>query len=254
MPGSLLATQLVLGPNVSPRRLVVFGAGAQIAAHVTLLLRHYSQSLKRCTIYNRSLNARVERLVESLRREFASVAFICRQTPDDPYCVSDDVNCLRSDVGSSDIICAATSSTKALFPSSFVRPGTHLNLVGSYTPQMIEVETSLIHRADLLVVDSRSACMLEAGELIAAGVLPEDVYEVGEFVGEDSVGPLPKLSGDRVTIFKSVGLGAQDVAITKLIVDLAEKRGIGLKLDSYDGIRPLYSCSAETRTEYIQST
>ena len=97
----------------------------------------------------------------------------------------------------------------------------------------MEVETSLIHRADLLIVDSRSACMLEAGELIAAGILPEDVLEVGELLG-DSEEPVPDLSGDRVTIFKSVGLGIQDVAITKLVVDLAEKRGVGFKLDSYD--------------------
>ena len=234
MPGSLLATQLALGPNASPHNLVVFGAGAQIAAHITLLLRHYSGSLKQCIIYNRSLNARVERLAESLRREFDSVTFTCRQTPDGPHCVGDDVDLLRSAVGSSDIICAATSSAKALFPSSFVLPGTHLNLVGSYTSKMMEVETSLIHRAGLLMVDSRSACMLEAGELIAAGVLPEDVREVGELVGADSEGPVPDSSGDRVTIFKSVGLGVQDVAITKLVVGLAEERGVGFKLNSYD--------------------
>jgi len=226
--GSLLATKLALGPNASPRHLVVFGAGAQISAHITLLLRHYSISLKQCVIYNRSLNARVGRLVESLRREFTSVAFICRQTPDDPYVVSDDVNKLQSDVGRSDIICAATSSTKALFPSSFVGPGTHINLVGSYTPEMMEVEASLIRRAALVMVDSRSACILEAGELVAAGVRPEDVCEVGELVGAGLEEPLRSdLSGNGFTVFKSVGLGVQDVAIAKLVVDLAEERGLG---------------------------
>jgi ornithine cyclodeaminase/alanine dehydrogenase-like protein (mu-crystallin family) len=99
---------------------------------------------------------------------------------------------------------------------------------------MTEVETSLIRRAGLLIVDSRSACMVEAGELIAALVRPEDVHEVGELVGAGGL-PLPDLSGDRVTIFKSVGLGVQDVAIAKLVVDLAENRGIGCKLNSYDG-------------------
>ena len=229
-----MATQLALGPNASPRVLVVFGAGAQIAAHVALLLQHYSGSLKRCIIYNRSLNARVDRLVESLRSDFASVAFSCRQTPENTNGTGDDVDSFRSDLGSSDIVCTATSSTKALFPNSFVRPGTHLNLVGSYTPQMMEVETSLIHRAGLLMVDSRSACMLEAGELIAARVRPEDVREVGELVGMDSETPSRDLSGDGVTIFKSVGLGAQDVAIAKLVVDLAGRKGMGCSLNSYD--------------------
>jgi ornithine cyclodeaminase/alanine dehydrogenase-like protein (mu-crystallin family) len=234
MSGSLLATQLALGPSASPRVLVVFGAGAQIGAHITLLLRYYSGSLKRCIIYNRSLNARVERLVKSLQHDFSSVAFFCRQTPEETDGVGDDVDSFRSDLGSSDVICTATPSTKALFPSSFVRPGVHLNLVGSYTPQMTEVETSLIHRAGLLMVDSRSACMLEAGELIAARVRPEDMREVGELVGEDSGAPPHDLSGGQVTIFKSVGLGVQDVAIAKLVVDLAERKGIGRNLDSYD--------------------
>lgn len=213
---------------------MVFGAGAQIAAHITLLLRYYSGSLNRCIIYNRSLNTRVERLIESLRRDFTSVAFLCRQTPENTDGVGDDVDSFRSDLGSSDVICTATSSTKALFPSSFVRRGAHLNLVGSYTPQMMEVETSLIHRAGLLMVDSKSACMLEAGELIAAGVRPDDMREVGELVGTDPAALLHDLSGDKVTIFKSVGLGVQDVVIAKLVVDLAERKGVGYNLDSYD--------------------
>lgn len=236
--GSLLATRLALGPGASPRVLVTFGAGAQITVHITFLLRYYPESLNRCIIYNRSLNARVENLAESLRRGFPSVTFICRQTPDDIHGVGDDVDSLRSDLKSADIICTATPSTKALFPSSFVRSGTHLNLVGSYTLQMMEVETSLIHRADLLIVDSRSACMLEAGELVAAGLRPEDMREIGELVGTDSGAPPPDTSGDRVTIFKSVGLGVQDVVIAKFVVDLAERKGIGCNLNSYDDCYP----------------
>lgn len=76
--------------------------------------------------------------------------------------------------------------------------------------------------------------MLEAGELIAARVRPEDVREVGELVGMDSATPSRDLSGDGVTIFKSVGLGAQDVAIAKLVVDLAGRKGMGCSLNSYD--------------------
>ena len=98
-----MATRLALGPSASPRALVTFGAGAQIAAHITLLLRYYSESLNRCTIYNRSLNARVQRLIESLRRDFASVTFICRQTPDCTHGAGDDVDSFRSDLESTDI-------------------------------------------------------------------------------------------------------------------------------------------------------
>ena len=76
--------------------------------------------------------------------------------------------------------------------------------------------------------------MLEAGELIVAGLCPEDMREIGELVGMDSEAPPLDFSGDRVTIFKSVGLGVQDVAIAKFVVDLAERKGIGCNLNSYD--------------------
>jgi len=82
--------------------------------------------------------------------------------------------------------------------------------------------------------------MLEAGELIAAGLRPEDMCEIGELVRTNSEAPPRDLSGDRVTIFKSVGLGVQDVAIAKFVVDLAGGRGVGYNLNSYDG------CGLET--------
>ena len=64
---------------------------------------------------------------------------------------------------------------------------------------VMEVETSLIHRTGLLMVDSRSTCILEAGELIVARAYPEDVRAVGELVGKDSEMPFRDSSGDGVT-------------------------------------------------------
>ena len=84
------------------------------------------------------------------------------------------------------------------------------------------------------MVDSRSACMLEAGEFIAAGVRPEDMREVGELVGTDPEARPRDLAADKITIFKSVGLGIQDVVIAKLVVDLAERMRVGCNLSSYD--------------------
>ena len=62
-----------------------------------------------------------------------------------------------------------------LFPSQWVKQGAHLNLVGSYTPAMHEVEEELIRRCGKVVVDSRAASMIEAGELIQAKIDEKDV-------------------------------------------------------------------------------
>ncbi len=63
-------------------------------------------------------------------------------------------------------VCCATPSTTPLFRFEWVRPGNHITLVGSYKPEMAEVDTTPIRRARSLV-DSCSAWALEAGELIA---------------------------------------------------------------------------------------
>lgn len=56
------------------------------------------------------------------------------------------------------IVVTATSSTVPLFPSSFVSPGTHLCLIGSYKPTMHEIDSELVLRAGKVIVDSKEAC------------------------------------------------------------------------------------------------
>jgi ornithine cyclodeaminase/alanine dehydrogenase-like protein (mu-crystallin family) len=159
-----------------------------------------------------------------------------------------------------DIICTATSSRSPLFTSNDIpttnKRHTHINLVGSYTPSMHEVDSALIRRSALVVVDSRVACLGsgsgsgEAGELLKAGMNGEDVIELGELVlrgGGEGKGDssykykeykvedvLP--TGDHtLTVFKSVGVGVQDVAIAELVVRRAEEMsGIGVLIAEYD--------------------
>ncbi|KAH8114580.1 NAD-binding protein [Phellopilus nigrolimitatus] len=230
--GSALATRLV-GPDV-PHVLLVFGAGKQIEAHVDLLIRTFP-SLKSCTIVNRSFNSRLESLHASLQSRFTHIRFVME-------CAigasGTNLFDLQRAVLSADIICTATSSTQPLFKSSWVKAGAHINLVGSYTPDMVEVEVELIKRAGKIMVDSKEACQLEAGELIRAKVLVEDMVEVGEMTGLDGQGISEtimkmKAAGD-VTIFKSVGVGLQDTAIASAVVDKAISMGVGTQIVTYD--------------------
>lgn len=241
--GSVLATKLALGPSGSPKTLVVFGAGAQIEAHVDLLLRTYPHSLRKCHVFNRSVNARLNDLVASLRQRFRDIIFTSHLLPSSED-ASDDS--FKDILHSADIICTATSSTVPLFPGTYVKPGTHINLIGSYTPSMIEVDKDLINRADTVVVDSIDACVKEAGDLLSADIGRHQMIELGELIevnssyvtdGElvcvEGKCRLANATGD-VTVFKSVGVGIQDVAIANLIVNYAEEHKIGTRIDNYD--------------------
>ncbi|TFY57857.1 hypothetical protein EVJ58_g6772 [Rhodofomes roseus] len=239
--GSLLATRLLSLPDAKPRKLVAFGAGAQIAAHISLFLKHFS-TITSCTIFNRSINTRLSTLASRLKAEAGSVNIDVSSLPKD---TQDDA--FRAAVREADLIITATSSTTPFFPSDYVKPGAHLCLIGSYTPKMHEVDTDLVKRAGRVVVDSRAACLVEAGELITAGLRPFDLVEIGELLqpavsadgsgsvwaAQDELVRKVQAAGD-VTIFKSVGVGVQDVAIASAVARKAAQESIGTIVADYD--------------------
>ena len=99
---------------------------------------------------------------------------------------------------------------------------------------MHEVDSSTLIRAlgknkGRIAVDKREAVLAEAGEFIHAGIKAEQLVELGELVRDG----IEEDQGD-ITIFKSVGLGVQDVGIAKLVVERAEKMGIGRWVEGYD--------------------
>ncbi|KAJ7675493.1 hypothetical protein B0H17DRAFT_1080933 [Mycena rosella] len=231
--GSLLSTNLV-GPR-GPTSIVAFGAGAQVKEHLLLHLRAFP-SIRTCTIVNRAINDRASTLADLIRTRFPAV-----QTS----CIANDVTApsaepaLKDAVLSASLIICATSSIVPLFPSSWVADGTHIVLIGSYKPTMHEIDGALVRRAiqqRQLLVDSRAACLSEAGELIAAGVAGDEVIEIGELVSFDAdselvLDPARQSPQAGVTIFKSVGVGLQDVAIACAVVQKAEHMGLGRHVD-----------------------
>jgi len=232
--GSALATKLLANPD--SQTLVVFGAGAQMEEHVNLLVVALYPSVKSCTIINRSQNDRLASMLRRLKEK--------HQTQSQSLAIQaltlNDSTAVEQAVRKADIICSATSSTEPLFPSGWVKSGTHLNLIGSYKPFMHEIDTDLVRRAHKVVVDSAEACLIEAGELIKAGLKEDDLAELGTICGgrEDRgklCEELRKVEGGKdVTIFKSVGVGAQDVMIAAAVLQKAEEREIGTVIEGYD--------------------
>ena len=138
----------------------------------------------------------------------------------------------REAVEHADIICTATTSLKPVFEDQYIRPGTHISAVGAYTPEMQEVPVETLQRAKIYV-DSRSASLEEAGDLIQplqAGLFDETHIrgELGEVV-------LGKISGressEEITYFKSVGIAVQDAMAAQVALHNARKMKLGKEVD-----------------------
>jgi ornithine cyclodeaminase/alanine dehydrogenase-like protein (mu-crystallin family) len=118
-----------------------------------------------------------------------------------------------------DIISTATTSIMPIFLDRDLKPGVHINAIGSYKPHIREIPGETVMRAKVYV-DQRQACLEEAGDLIIP--LREGLIDEGHIraeIGEVLAGLKPgRISGDDITLFKSVGNAAQDLAIACLVL------------------------------------
>lgn len=127
-----------------------------------------------------------------------------------------------------DIICTATTSFTPVFDDSDLKPGVHINGIGSYAPEMQEIPARTVVRSKV-VVDSHEASLAEAGDLIISisGGLISDKSIHGE-IGEVAAGKIPgRESDEEMTFFKSVGLAVQDISIAELVLRRSGELGLG---------------------------
>ncbi len=130
-------------------------------------------------------------------------------------------------VAEADVICAATTASTPVFDGRRLKPGAHLNGVGSYTLAMQEIDAVTVSRASIFV-DARAGALAEAGELVAAmqaGLTdPAAWTELGEVVAGLRPG---RQSASELTFFKSVGNAVQDVAAAASALSAARRLGLG---------------------------
>lgn len=126
-----------------------------------------------------------------------------------------------------DIICTATTSKVPVYPAEVVRPGTHINGVGSYTLDMIENPPEIYNRA-CAFVDFREATMTEAGETVSAInrklLFPDEMTELGEVILSERPG---RTSEAQITFFKSVGVAVQDAMAARIAMQNALDMNLG---------------------------
>ena len=192
-PGSALFCQTFPAPQ-PPTNLLIFGTGTQAHAHAVVFIKLF-ESIKNVCIIGRRRTSRAEALVKELQEAFPAVHFqlgvndpSSSEEESDNKAEAETVFNLSQAVHNANIILTLTPSRVALFNSVDVTSHTRLCLIGSYTPEMREVEDALILRSGVLVVDTREGCLKEAGEMISsgmAGLNGEGVVEIGECLGED---------------------------------------------------------------------
>ena len=125
---------------------------------------------------------------------------------------------LESAVANADIVCCATTATAPLVRGAWLRPGTHLDLVGAFKPDMREADADAVAKARVYV-DSRAGAMHEAGDILIPlreGLITEAhvIADLSELVRGEKPG---RSSLSEITLFKSVGMALEDLAAAELV-------------------------------------
>ncbi len=131
-------------------------------------------------------------------------------------------------VSGADIICTATTSTKPVFQFRDLKPGVHVNGVGSFQPSMQEIDSETVKNA-LVYVDSRESALSETGDLampIQEGIINADHIraELGEVVENSTLG---RTTPEDITFFKSCGVAVQDVIAAGMALEKAKQHKLG---------------------------
>lgn len=195
--------------------LGLVGAGPLAVAHLEAMLLVFP--IKKVMVWSRS-QATSERFLVGAARFDVDIQFV------------DNI----ADVFSTaDIICTLTPSCEPLVKGSWFRPGQHINAIGA-PPRADhrEIDTEGMLRSTIFV-DHVATVLEKSGEVaipLAAGTLKEE--DIRRELGDVIAGRIPgRTSPEEITLFDSVGLGLQDLAIGRLLYDAARAAGVGTEID-----------------------
>jgi ornithine cyclodeaminase/alanine dehydrogenase-like protein (mu-crystallin family) len=188
------------------RRLTILGYGEQASTHARAISR--VRQLESITIWGRSPE-RARALAERMQAELNVPVVTARDA--------------EEAVAQADMICTVTSAAEPILKGAWVRPGTHLNLVGSSHAVPVEVDNELVVRSRF-IADSREGVLNQGAEFLrakAAGLIGDDhiVAEIGQVLADELVG---RRSPEEITVYKSLGHIVQDLASAWALYSPAE--------------------------------
>jgi ornithine cyclodeaminase/alanine dehydrogenase-like protein (mu-crystallin family) len=191
---SAVATDALARPDA--RRLALLGYGEQAGTHLRAIRE--VRRLESVTVWGRS----PDRALDFVRRTERALGI--RVVP---------ARSVPEAVAEADIICTVSSATEPILLGKWVRPGTHVNLVGSSYLGPVEVDDALVV-ASRFIADNREGCLRQGAEFVKAreaGLIGEDhlVAEIGQVLAGDVPG---RRTPEEITIYKSIGHIVQDLS------------------------------------------
>ena len=192
--------------------LAIIGYGEQAEHHLDAMLA--VRDIKQLHVAGRSAQKAAD-FCKNAARKYPSLKITS----------GDDVQAAVKDA---DIVCTVTASPTPFLHGEWISPGTHLNIVGSSIPSMREIDDKMVERAAIWV-DYLPSTLAQAGEIvdmIKAGTITKDYIkgEIGNVLAGDLAG---RDSSAEITLYRSLGVAAQDLAAAHHITEQAKARDMG---------------------------
>jgi ornithine cyclodeaminase/alanine dehydrogenase-like protein (mu-crystallin family) len=208
-----LATRLLSRPEAGD--LALLGAGEQARSHLESMLA--VRKLRRIRLWAR--NRQKAAAFASSEGAKHKITIELADTP-------------RDAVSGADIICTLTKAREPILCGDWLTPGAHLNVVGSSVASAAEIDSVTVVRSQFFV-DYRTSTINEGGEYLralrAGLITPEHIRaEIGEVANGSKVG---RTSAAEITVYKSLGIAAQDLAAAHFVLQRARERGVGQVID-----------------------
>jgi alanine dehydrogenase len=210
---SAVGTKYLARPE--SRTLGILGTGVQGFSHLWAMKE--VSAVEQVVIYNRSVDKARE-----FKRQYAErFGLPIEIVP------NEEAVCRASD-----ILVLATTAAEPIIRREWLKPGLHINAVGSHSPGARELDSDTVAAARI-VVDSREANLKESGDLLIPmneGRISAEAF--ADEIGEVAVGKKPgRGSPDEITIYKSVGIAIEDVATANLVLKRARAEGVGTQVE-----------------------
>ncbi|KPJ93463.1 MAG: hypothetical protein AMS18_05690 [Gemmatimonas sp. SG8_17] len=210
---SAVATELLA--HQTAEELAILGSGVQARTHLEAMLA--VRNIRRVRVWSRSPE-RAHAFSERERERFNVQFEVATDAAQAVY--------------GAGVICTATAAREPVLLGEWLSSGAHINAVGSASPVMRELDTAAVRNARLFV-DSRESAVNEAGDFLIPlkeGAIREDhiLAEIGEILEGTAQG---RTHDDEITLFKSLGLGIQDVLAADHIYAKAKDLGVGTEVD-----------------------
>ena len=143
-----------------------------------------------------------------------------------------DVPSAEAAVDGAEIVLAAVKSSNTVLLGRWLKPGMHINSVGTARRDQREIDIETFTRSDVIVVDTKEGVFNEAGDAFAArdSIQADNVSELSSVVVGAAGG---RTRDDQITLFKSVGTGIQDIALAAVIYRQAKERKIGTNIGDF---------------------